>query len=33
MSHLTSKPLADLQKLASDLELLAFKKAEGNQVS
>ncbi|DBA82320.1 TPA: hypothetical protein ACH3X2_000585 [Trebouxia sp. C0005] len=31
MSHLTAKPLAELHQLATDLENLAFSKAQGNQ--
>ncbi|DBA82977.1 TPA: hypothetical protein ACH3X1_006755 [Trebouxia sp. C0004] len=31
MSHLTAKPLAELHQLATDLEDLAFSKAQGNQ--
>ena len=33
MSHLTAKPLAALHQLATDLENLAFSKAQGNQAS
>ncbi len=33
MSHLTAKPLAELHQLATDLENLAFSKAQGNQAS
>ena len=32
MSHLTSRPFADLIKLATGLEELAFNKAAGSQV-
>ena len=33
MSQLTSRPWPELQKLSSDLENMAFTKANGNQVS
>lgn len=33
MSHLTARPLAELHKLATSLEEVAFSKAQGNQVS
>lgn len=33
MSHLTAKPLEELHQLATDLEELAFSKAQGNQAS